>query len=116
MSEVILLSRDQIDRQFKLNLDELFTSEDAWTEEVSSINRDLLGLSAYKGKLSENALTVFDALELAYSLKERESRVFAYALFSHLVDTTDQAATTIYQSAQSLRANLISSLIKKRDS
>jgi len=104
VSESQLRSRDEIPSQYKCDLQALFESEDAWRVEVAAIRRDLQGLQMFRGRLAERMALVADALELTYALKERESRVFAYAQFSHLVDTTDQRAAAIYRTAQTLRA------------
>jgi oligoendopeptidase F len=104
VSESQLRSRDDIPSQFKCDLETLFESEGTWRDEVAAIRRDLTSLQMFRGRLAERAALVADALALAYALKERESRVFAYAQFSHLVDTTNQGAAAIFRTAQALRA------------
>jgi len=110
MNNVQSQARDQIDEKCKLNLSELFDSEAAWSAELSAIKRDSRNLYVFQGKLSDGAPVVAEALELVFSLKERESKVFAYAQFSHFVDTNDQKAAANYQSAQALRSNLQSAI------
>lgn len=82
MSDIPLPPRDQIDSKFKLNIKRLFHSSDSWEDEASAIEHGLIQLRQYKGQLAKNASTLADALELMFSLKERESKVFAFAQFS----------------------------------
>jgi len=106
MTDVHLLPRDQIESKYKLNLAFLFKSEEEWKAELSSIERNLWRLADYRGKLSGKPSTIADVLELAFSIKERESKVFAFAQLSHLLDTAYSEAAANYQTARNLRANL----------
>lgn len=107
MNEIQILPRDQVESKYKINLALLFKSEEEWKAEMASIDHDLRRLAEYRGKLSGKPSTVADTLDLTFSIKVRESKAFAYAELSHLLNTADPKAAANYQSARALRASLL---------
>jgi len=56
------LERDQVSENLKWNLYEIYPSVDAWQTEVNNISAQINKLPDYKGKLGDNAETLYRAL------------------------------------------------------
>jgi oligoendopeptidase F len=56
------LERDQVSENLKWNLYEIYPSVDAWQTEVNNISVQINKLPDYKGKLGDNAETLYSAL------------------------------------------------------
>ncbi|MCW9066376.1 MAG: oligoendopeptidase F family protein, partial [Ignavibacteriaceae bacterium] len=56
------LERDQVSENLKWNLYEIYPSVDAWQTEVNNISEQINKLPDYKGKLGDNAETLYSAL------------------------------------------------------
>ena len=56
------LERDQVSENLKWNLYEIYPSVDAWQTEINNISAQINKLPDYKGKLGDNAETLYSAL------------------------------------------------------
>lgn len=90
-----LPNRDQIEQKYTWNTESVFTTPQAWEDEIKSILADLPGFKKYQDKLAEGPATVLQALKAMEGLMIRMYRAYVYAGFSYSVDTTNQAAAAM---------------------
>ncbi len=62
------IERDQVEEKYKWNLSEIYSSTDAWQTEVNNISAQIDKLPDYKGKLGNNAETLYSALRIYFDL------------------------------------------------
>ncbi|HEU4964792.1 MAG TPA: oligoendopeptidase F [Bacilli bacterium] len=93
--------RSDIPVQETWNLDDLFSSHEAWEAEIIAIDRDLSTVTQYQGKLAEGPAVLKACLDAQEELQKRLLRASAYAGFrlatdsmeaSHQADSTRIAA------------------------
>lgn len=96
------LIRSEVPVQETWNLDDLFTSRDAWEAEVEAIRRDIETVTHYQGQLGESPRLLKACLDAKENLEKRLNRVTAYANFRLSTESTDAA-----HQADSTRANAL---------
>src|ERR1035437_395912 len=87
-----LPSRAEIPVEYTWNLDSVFTTEDAWTEEVAALTAALIDADRFRGRLAESAALTADWLELRDQWLARTMRVHTYGGMGAETDTADTAA------------------------
>jgi len=80
--------RDEIEEKYKINTGELFENENAFLEEVKTVDKKIKEIKKYEGHLLQDAKTLYEALELSESLEKKVERIFVYA---HLINDFDLA-------------------------
>jgi len=73
------LLRAQVPVEMTWNLDDLFSSETAWEEEIANIPSALSAITAFKGRLGESPNSLLACLSRLEVLHERLNRASAYA-------------------------------------
>ncbi|OAB28444.1 oligoendopeptidase F [Paenibacillus macquariensis subsp. defensor] len=81
-----IMNRSEVLEETTWNLDDLFTSVEAWEMELKSIREDLKSVTQYKGRLNEGSDTLLACLNAQEKLHMRVSRA---ATFAHLRQTED---------------------------
>jgi len=74
-----ILSRAEVDTETTWNLEDIFTTREAWEEEFYAVQQDISTVTKYEGKLSEGADTLMACLHAQEELLGRLNRVVAYA-------------------------------------
>jgi oligoendopeptidase F len=100
--------REDIDEQYKWNLDSLFASDEAWTAAFEETRERLDDLRAYEGRVTESAATLLDALQTYETVMRRVANVAAYARMRKDEDTRDDEAQAMSTRAQSLASEAAS--------
>ncbi len=86
-------NRSEVPDAFKWNLGQLYPSVEAWEAEIINLKKEIPGLGAFQGKLTDPK-SMAACLDLYFALHDRASRVTQYAnlaLDSSLTDETLQA-------------------------
>ena len=81
-----IMNRSEVLEETTWNLDDLFTSVEAWEMELKSIREDVKSVTQYKGRLNEGSDTLLTCLNAQEELQRRVSRA---ATFAHLRQTED---------------------------
>ena len=81
--------RAAIDDRFKWSLTEIFASDDAWDMARLEVLRDIAKLAAPKDRRLRSAARLYETLALRDRIRERASRVSAYASMRHDLDTRE---------------------------
>ncbi len=87
-----LPSRAEVPVEYTWNLDSVFATEAAWTEEVAALTTALAEADRFHGRLAESAALTADWLELRDQWMVRALRVHVYGGMGAETDTTDTAA------------------------
>jgi len=81
-----IIKRSEVLEETTWNLDDIFTSVEAWDIELKSIREDVTSVTQYKGRLIEGSETLLACLNAQEELQRRCSRA---ATFAHLRQTED---------------------------
>lgn len=84
------LTRAEVPVAQTWNLDDLFTSVEAWSTEVTAISQDASTVTQFKGKLGDGASVLLACMEALEALQKRMIRVSTYAYLQTSTDATDQ--------------------------
>ncbi len=84
----------------------VFATVQAWDAELETLDADIPGVEAFRGRLAEGASVTIEALAIRDDLTRRLGRVFMYAVIDWSVDTTDQEAVGRYGRAQAAVAQV----------
>ena len=80
--------RDEIEEKYKINTEELFENENAFLEEVKTVDKKIKEIKKYEGHLLQDAKTLYETLELSEALEKKVECIFVYA---HLINDFDLA-------------------------
>lgn len=79
--------RDEVPDKYKWNLEDIYKTDDVWKAEKERIQEAMQQMGKYKGKLTQSAATLLEALELNTSLAKEMTRLFSYASMKFDQDT-----------------------------
>ncbi|WAH37207.1 oligoendopeptidase F [Alicyclobacillus dauci] len=83
------LTRDAAPKELTWNLDDLFTSDETWSNEVEAILNDAEHFTRFKGHLVDSPDVLLECLEAQEKLDERIVRVTTYASLRQSEDGTN---------------------------
>lgn len=98
--------RSAIASEHTWNAPSVFPTTADWEAEYQQLSSQLSTLPQYQGHLADSPQILFDALEAAYSLSARMSKLQVYAGMAYSVNTMDQAAAAMEGQARGLRSRL----------
>lgn len=102
MPSIPVPPRSEIKPEHTWNAPSVFPSNAAWESELKSVLEKLPALNPYRGHVSDGPTMLAGARVLIDELALRAGKVYAYAVMSHHVDTTNQAASKMYSRALGL--------------
>lgn len=79
--------REELPEKYKWNLTDLYVSDDAWRAEKDRLQEEIQKSAKYKGKLTQNASTLLEALEFNSNLAKEMVRLSSYASMNSDEDT-----------------------------
>ena len=94
--------RSDIDEAHKWDLEALYADDEAWEDAFEDVQEQLADLAAYEGRVTEDAETLRDVLELREEIMRTVSNVTSYARMRRDEDTTDGHYQALLARAQSL--------------
>ncbi|MGY0692838.1 oligoendopeptidase F [Virgibacillus sp. FSP13] len=83
------LQRSEVPNEQTWDLSDLFSSEQAWEDELTAIQSDIPNVTSYKGKLGADAETLFNGLTALENIQKRIIRVATYANLRASADGSD---------------------------
>ena len=81
--------RSEVPVQYTWNTDDLFVSDEAWQAAFDAVQAKIPQLSAYAGRLSESAATLYEYVKLDEELSEELSPIANYAQRKYDQDTRE---------------------------
>lgn len=79
--------REELDDKYKWDLTHLYATDEAWKQEKERIQQEMQKVAQYKGRLTESASTLLEALELNTNLAKEMTRLSSYASMKSDQDT-----------------------------
>jgi oligoendopeptidase F len=102
------LDRIRIPDRYKWNLNDIFSSDEAWTEAKSKLKEGFPALAAFRGRLSESTTTLFECLQLSDFLEKECTRLACFASMKSDLDTRDAKYLAMDQEMGQIAADLAS--------
>jgi oligoendopeptidase F len=102
VTEAIVPPRSAIAPEHTWNAESVFPTVQAWEVEVQELPAVVEAVAQYQGHLADGPGKLLEAMDAIEALLRRVSKVFAYALMDHSVDTADQAAARRFGQGQGL--------------
>ncbi len=96
--------RDEVPAKYKWNLTDLYSSDESWKVEKERIQQQMKAVASYKGKLTQSATTLLEALELNSGLAKEMVRLSSYASMKSDQDTRVTKYAGMKQELQQLFA------------
>jgi oligoendopeptidase F len=97
--------RSEIADEYTWDLTDLFADDEEWEDAYEAVEDRLDELAAYEGRVTEDADTLQEVLELRESIMRQVSNVAAYARMRKDEDTTNQTYQALAARSQSLAAD-----------
>lgn len=107
MAKEVLL-RNQVPEELTWDLTPIFSSDEAWEEEFKAIEALEKQAKGYEGKATENAQSLYEALQFGDQMYERFSKLYVYSHLKHDQDTTNGKYQAMDSRVRSLGAKLSS--------
>lgn len=79
--------REELPEKYKWNLSDLYATDEIWKEEKERIQQQMQQAASYKGKLTQSATVLLEALELNSALAKEMTRLSSYASMKSDQDT-----------------------------
>lgn len=79
--------RDELPDKYKWNLTDLYATDEIWKEEKERVQQKMQKAASYRGKLTESATGLLEALELNIALTKEMARLYSYASMKSDQDT-----------------------------
>jgi oligoendopeptidase F len=83
------LNRAEVPTEQTWDLRDLFLTTKAWEQELEAVQKDSKTVTEFKGRVTENAITLLTCLKAKDALTERLARVMTYASLKISEDGTD---------------------------
>ncbi len=98
--------REDVPDKFKWNLDDIFTSWDAWQAAYTELEQDIERYTAFKGTLAQGPPQLLAAFRLSERMGQLAYRVWYYPSLQYDTDQRDNALNAKRQQVQILFARL----------
>ncbi len=104
--QLLYETREAIPEAYRWNLDDIFTSTEAWDEAAKVLGDSIRELRAFKGTLGQSADGLADALDFNFKLARKASDLLVYAAQWQTTDTRDAEANLYQSRARTLMARI----------
>lgn len=111
--------RKSIPAKYKINTNDLFSSEEDFSQELASLEKVLPKITEYKGKLATNPEILYQALKLDTEIDKRLERLYVYANLNHDFDLSAKTPNELvghimntYERYSALSAYMVPELLK----
>ncbi|MDO7905673.1 oligoendopeptidase F [Paenibacillus sp. JX-17] len=105
-----LLNRSEVTEASTWNLNDLFTSKEAWEKELQAVQEDAAKLLRFQGRLGDGSHVLLELLEEQGSLQERIGKAASYANLRQSEDSTNPENLMVSARAGDVLSGIASSL------
>lgn len=98
--------REDIDKQYKWNLEDIYDSEEDWERDFQWLKESVKDYQTYKGCVTESAQKLKECLHFDDSIGIRFGKLYLYAMLSRDLNLADTKFQGIYQRAMLLASKL----------
>ncbi|MCL4867341.1 MAG: oligoendopeptidase F [Anaerolineae bacterium] len=93
--------RNEIPVQYTWDASSIYPSDEAWEAAIVALDEQLTQAASYRGRLTEGAATVAEALNAVETVYRNASKIFNYAMMFYTVDSNNQSAAAKFDRARS---------------
>src|SRR5690606_3701433 len=94
--------REELPEKYKWDLTDLYPSDEAWKAEKERLQGEIEQITKYKGRLTDSAATLLEALELNTRLAKELVRLMCYANMMSDQDTRETKYVGMTQEVEQL--------------
>ncbi|GGM24844.1 oligoendopeptidase F [Paraliobacillus quinghaiensis] len=98
-----LQTRDEVPVEKTWRLEDIFSTDETWEEELKALKQAIPQVEQYQGKLAESADQLYNLFVLQDKISERLGKLYTYAHMRYDQDTTN----SFYQALNAKAENLI---------
>ena len=102
--------REEIDDEYKWNLEEMFPSEEAWKETFEEASQEVEKFEQYKGRVTESGETLLEVIKLREEVKRKIKDLSSYAQMRYDQDTRNQEYQALKSKASTLSSEFSSAV------
>lgn len=77
-----LLTREEIQENFKWNLNDIYSSDEEWEKEFNWVENNYQGYTKFENRLGESASLLFEGLSFDEEIGKRFEKLFLYAMLA----------------------------------
>jgi oligoendopeptidase F len=100
------IGRENIDKQYKWQLSDLYKSLDVWKEQKASLEKEIDKIGSFKGTLIQSGKRLFEALDFYSGLEKEFLQLHAYATMLSDQDTRESESMDLKQEMTHLQTRL----------
>ncbi|MFS9065959.1 oligoendopeptidase F [Streptococcus timonensis] len=102
----MVLQRNEINEKYTWDLSTIFSTDQAWEEELELLSKDTKESSKFEGRLLESAASLLEITELYLDLNRRLEKLYVYAHMKNDQDTREAKYQEYYAKAMTLYSQL----------
>ena len=102
----MVLQRNEINEKYTWDLSTIFSTDQAWEEELELLSKDTKESSKFEGRLLESAASLLEITELYLDLNRRLEKLYVYAHMKNDQDTRVAKYQEYYAKAMTLYSQL----------
>ena len=95
------MKRSEVELKYKWNLDDIFYNVGEWEKEFSALNKDMVKILSFKGKLGIKE-SLLECFKFQDDISKRIEKLYCYAMLKKDENAKDEAAQTLNSRAETL--------------
>ena len=108
MAENKLPLRSEADKNYTWHTEDLFASDDIWTEKYKELEEKASSIENYKNTMTSDGKSLYDALKFYNTLSEELDRIYVYAYMKFHEDSTNPKYQELSGKADALAVKVMS--------
>lgn len=95
------MKRSEVELKYKWNLDDIFVNAGEWEKEYSALNKDIVRILTFKGKLGVKE-SLLECFKFQDDINQRLERLYCYAMLKKDENAKDETAQALCSRAETL--------------
>lgn len=100
--------RQEIDDEYKWNLEEMFSSDEEWNKTFEQASQEVEKFNEYKGRVTDSGETLLEVIKLSEEVKRKIKDLASYAQMRYDQDTRNQEYQALKSKASTLSSEFSS--------
>jgi len=101
-----LKNRNEIEQQFKWNIEAMYENEEAWENDIQEVLAATEAFSTFQGRLTENAVTLADAFLAKDAIWQKLERAYVYSRMKQDEDNRNAKQQSMHDKANMIAAKV----------
>jgi oligoendopeptidase F len=98
--------RNEIAREYKWKLEDAYRDQESWEQDFKRVQDKLPEIVEFKGRLSESAGVLYNALKMLEELQRRSEKLYVYAKMRRDEDNAHTGYQTLYERIERLNVQV----------